>query len=104
MAAAPEAQNYCRDGDYSGYLDVTFPGNLIFNIRKNDIFTAEDVNAGLRHYIPTLARQGLSQKAGKSSGRSYCFRSRLYPLWRTEKPLPFPPSWGCRPFSLFNFF
>ena len=63
--AAPEAEYYCTDG-YSGYLDVVFPGNHIFNIHnKNDTFTVEGVNADLRHYIPTLAR------------RSRCFPRKL---------------------------
>ena len=55
--AAPEARTYCADG-YSGYLDVVFPGKHIYNIHnKKDTFTAEGVNADLRHYIPTLARR-----------------------------------------------
>ena len=54
---APEAKTYCTDG-YSGYLDVVFPGKHIYNIHdKKDTFTAEGVNADLRHYIPTLARR-----------------------------------------------
>ena len=55
--AAPEARNYCADGD-SGYLDVIFQGKHIFNIHnKKDAFTVEGVNADLRHGIPTLARR-----------------------------------------------
>lgn len=55
--AAPTAQKYCSDG-YIGYLDVTFPGKYVRNIRdKSDTFTVEGVNADLRHYIPVLARQ-----------------------------------------------
>ena len=54
---APEAKQYCTDG-YYGYLDVVFPGKHIFNVHnKKDTFTAESVNADLRHYIPTLARR-----------------------------------------------
>ena len=38
---APEAEVYYTDG-YSGYLDVVFPGEHIYNIHnKNDTFTAE---------------------------------------------------------------
>ena len=63
--AAPEARTYCTDG-YVGYLDVIFPGKHIYNIHnKNDTFTAEGVNADLRHYVPTLAR------------RSRCFPRKL---------------------------
>ena len=55
--AAPEVKFYCTDG-YVGYLDVVLPGEHIFNIHnKKDTFTVESVNADLRHYIPTLARQ-----------------------------------------------
>ena len=62
---APEAEVYCTDG-YSGYLDVVFPREHIYNIHnKNDTFTVEGVNADLRHYIPTLAR------------RSRCFPRKL---------------------------
>ena len=54
---APEAKQYCTDG-YYGYLDVVFPEKHIFNVHnKKDTFTAESVNADLRHYIPTLARR-----------------------------------------------
>ena len=55
--SAPEARRYYTDG-YSGYLDVVYPGQHIYNIHnKNDTFTVEGVNADLRHYIPTLARR-----------------------------------------------
>ena len=54
--AAPEAECYWTDG-YSGYLDVIYPGKHLRNIHnKSETFTAEGVNADLRHYIPTLAR------------------------------------------------
>lgn len=54
---APDAEKYCTDG-YSGYLDVIYPGEHIYNIHnKKDTFTVEGVNADLRHYIPTLARK-----------------------------------------------
>ena len=63
--AASDAEVYCTD-EYSGYLDVVFPGKHIFNMHnKNDTFTVEGVNADLRHYIPTLAR------------RSRCFPRKL---------------------------
>ena len=63
--AAPEAEHHCTDG-YSGYLDVVDSGRYIYNIHnKNDTFTAEGVNADLRHHIPTLAR------------RSRCFPRKL---------------------------
>ena len=63
--AAPEAEYYCTDG-YCEYLDVVFLGKHIYNVHnKNDTFTAESVNADLRHYIPTLAR------------RSRCFPRKL---------------------------
>ena len=53
----PEAEKYCTDG-YNGYLDVVFPGEHVRNIRnKKDTFTAEGVNADLRHYIPLLRRR-----------------------------------------------
>lgn len=65
MDKASAAKLYCMDG-YSAYLDVVFPGKHIYNPHnKNDTFTAEGVNAGLRHYIPTLAR------------RSRCFPRKL---------------------------
>jgi len=51
------AKKYCTDG-YFGYLDVVFPGEHAYNIHnKNDTFTAESVNADLRHYIPLLRRR-----------------------------------------------
>lgn len=63
--AAPQAECYCTDG-YSGYQDVVFPGQHIFNIHdKSDTFTVEGVNADLRHYIPCLKR------------RSRCFPRKL---------------------------
>ena len=63
--SAPEAHRYCTDG-YSGYLDVVYPGQHIYNIHdKKDTFTVEGVNADLRHYIPPLAR------------RSRCFPKKL---------------------------
>lgn len=103
--AAPEAETYCTDG-YSGYLDVVFPGEHIYNIHnKKDTFTVEGVNADLRHYIPTLAR------------RSRCFPRKLENLqavlsvfvraynrfgsakahFRSSRPNSSPP------FSLFDF-
>lgn len=102
---APEARTYCTDG-YSGYLDVVFPGKHIYNIHnKKDTFTAEGVNADLRHYIPTLAR------------RSRCFPRKVENLravvavfvaaynrfgiqkerWRSKHLC------GSIPFSLFDF-
>lgn len=48
---------------------MAFPGKHIYNIHnKNDTFTAEGVNADLRHYIPTLPR------------RSRCFPRKLEDL------------------------
>jgi len=65
---APEAKNYCTDG-WTGYVDVVYPGRHIRNVsNKNDTFTVEGVNAGLRHYIPILAR------------RSRCFPRKLETL------------------------
>lgn len=55
--SAPEATRYYTDG-YSGYLDVVYPEQHIFNIHnKKDTFTVKGVNADLRHYIPILARK-----------------------------------------------
>ena len=52
-----EAKTYCTDG-YTGYHDVIFPGEYIYNCHnKNSTFTAEGVNADLRHCLPTLARR-----------------------------------------------
>jgi len=66
--ASPPADNYATDG-YRGYVDVTYPGKHIRNIRnKNDTFTVESVNADLRHYIPVLRR------------RSRCFPRKLETL------------------------
>ena len=66
--SAPEAESYCTDG-WLGYVDVVYPGKHIRNARnKNDTFTAEGVNADLRHYIPILAR------------RSRCFARKLETL------------------------
>lgn len=54
---SPEAKTYCTDG-YYGYLSVIFPGNHIYNTHnKSDTYTAEGVNADLRHYIPCLKRR-----------------------------------------------
>jgi hypothetical protein len=51
------AKKYCTDG-YSGYLDVIYPGEHVYNIHsKKDTFTVESVNADLRHYIPLLRRR-----------------------------------------------
>lgn len=67
--SAPEARRYYTDG-YSGYLDVVYPGQHIYNIHdKKDTFTVEGVNADLRHYIPMLAR------------RSRCFPRKLETLY-----------------------
>ncbi len=64
----PEAKEYCTDG-YHGYLDVVFPGRHKRNIHnKKDTFTAEGINADLRHYIPLLRR------------RSRCFARSLETL------------------------
>ena len=65
---APWAEQYCTDG-YFGYLDVVFPGEHVRNVHnKKDTFTAESINADLRHYIPVLAR------------RSRCFCRKLETL------------------------
>jgi len=57
VAHAPEAKKYCTDG-WSGYVYVVYPGRHIRNAcNKNDTFTVKGVNAGLRHYIPILARR-----------------------------------------------
>lgn len=66
--SAPSSKEYCTDG-YLGYVDVTYPGKHIRNIRdKSDTFTVEGINADLRHYIPILAR------------RSRCFARKLETL------------------------
>ncbi len=104
--SSPMAQQYCTDG-YVGYLDVVFPGKHIYNIHnKNDTFTAEGVNADLRHYIPTLAR------------RSRCFPRKLENLKAVlavfvraynrfgilkERYRSFHPN-AEPPFSIFDFF
>jgi len=65
---APPASRYCTDG-WIGYIDVIYPGQHIRNVRdKGNTFTAEGVNADLRHYIPGLAR------------RRRCFYRRLETL------------------------
>ena len=104
--AAPEAEYYCTDG-YCEYLDVVFLGKHIYNVHnKNDTFTAESVNADLRHYIPTLAR------------RSRCFPRKLenlqavlaffvqaYNRFGIHKELYRSKHPGLSvPFSLFDFF
>lgn len=54
---APDAENYCTDGNMS-YLDVVFPGKHIRNVRdKRDTHIIESINADLRHYISGLARR-----------------------------------------------
>ena len=54
---SPEAKNYATDG-FLAYIDLVYPGKHIRNINnKNDTFTAEGINADLRHYIPVLARR-----------------------------------------------
>ena len=65
----PPALKYCTDG-YLGYKDVVYyPGEHVRNTRdKSDTYTAEGVNADLRHYIPVLAR------------RSRCFARTLETL------------------------
>lgn len=64
----PEAEYYCTDG-YLGYIDIVYPGKHVRNARdKSDTFTAESVNADLRHYIPILRR------------RSRCFPRKLETL------------------------
>ncbi len=57
VLSSPAATTYCTDG-YIGYLEVSYPGNHIYNTRnKNDTYTVESVNADLRHYIPLLRRR-----------------------------------------------
>lgn len=66
--SAPEAKFYCTDG-YLGYIDVAYPGEHVRNTHdKSDTFTAEGINADLRHYIPILRR------------RSRCFPRKLETL------------------------
>lgn len=66
--SGPEADFYCTDG-YLGYVDVVYPGKHIRNVNnKNDTYTAEGINADLRHYIPILRR------------RSRCFPRKLETL------------------------
>ncbi len=100
-----EAKTYCTDG-YTGYHDVIFPGEHIYNCHnKNDTFTAAGVNADLRHCLPALAR------------RICCFPRKLENLqsvlavvasaglqkqrWRTLHP---EASASSIPFSLFDSF
>jgi len=65
---APSAEAYATDG-FLGYIDVVYPGKHIRNTTdKSDTFTAESINADLRHYIPILAR------------RSRCFARTLETL------------------------
>jgi len=55
--AAPEAQKYCTDG-YGGYVDIVYSGNHARSIHdKNDTYTAESINADLRHYISLVMRR-----------------------------------------------
>lgn len=64
----PQAEYYCTDG-YLGYIDIAYPGKHIRNTHnKSDTFTAESINADLRHYIPILRR------------RSRCFPRKLETL------------------------
>lgn len=66
--SGPEADFYCTDG-YLGYVDVVYLGKHIRNVNnKNDTYTAEGINADLRHYIPILRR------------RSRCFPRKLETL------------------------
>ncbi len=55
--SAPASHKYCTDG-YLGYIDVVYPGEYVRNVRnKNDTFTAESINADLRHYMKVLSRR-----------------------------------------------
>lgn len=66
--SGPQAKYYCTDG-YLGYIDIVYPGRHIRNTHdKSDTFTAESINADLRHYIPVLHR------------RSRCFPRKLETL------------------------
>ena len=50
-------QKTSTDGHW-GYIDVIYPGKHMRNIsNKNDPFTVEGVNTGLRHYIPIPVRK-----------------------------------------------
>ena len=54
--SAPDAKYYCTDGDLA-CINAVYPGYHVRNpANKDDTFTVEGVNAGLRHYIPILAR------------------------------------------------
>lgn len=67
--SGPQAKYYCTDG-YLGYIDIVYPGRHIRNTHdKSDTFTAESINADLRHYIPVLHR------------RSRCFPRKLETLY-----------------------
>ena len=93
---APKAEVYCTDG-YSGYLDVVFPENHIYNIHnKNDTFTAESVNADLRHYIPTLARRSryFPRKLENLQAFLVVFVRAYNRCWPSKTSLSFPPSRG----------
>jgi len=49
VASVPEAEIYYTDG-FLGYLDLVYPGNHIRSISdKTNTYTAEGVNADLRH-------------------------------------------------------
>jgi len=66
--SSPTTSEYHTDG-YWGYVDTLFPGKHIRNIHdKSNTFTAESINADLRHYIHVLAR------------KSRCFARKLETL------------------------
>jgi IS1 family transposase len=51
-------QQYRSDG-WSGYIDAGYPGLRVRNAHdKSNPYTVEGVHAGLRHYLPVLARRG----------------------------------------------
>ena len=66
--SSPPASEYHTDGFWN-YVDVSYPGKHIRNIHdKSNTYTAESINADLRHYIPILAR------------KSRCFARKLETL------------------------
>ena len=75
--SGPEADFYCTDG-YLGYVDVVYPGKHIRNVNsKNDTYTAEGINADLRHYIPILRRRSRCFHANsKRFKRCWSFSSK----------------------------
>ena len=74
---------------------------------KKDTFTVEDVNADLRHYIPTLARRSrcFPPKAEESPGGPRCLLFMLIIVLAVRRIATAPAILGpLFPLSLFDFF